>query len=74
MNVYVVEAQLDRERIDRYVVVAENAAQAEEWAAKESNLAKDEVVAGRLGPYQPGITGASMSRGHWIAVQRIGQR
>jgi hypothetical protein len=71
--------------IDRYVLVAETAAEAAwkagraQWPTAsepqlESMLADDRVTVGRLGDYDPGITGARMSRGAVIAIQRIGAR
>jgi hypothetical protein len=86
-NIYVVEAHDGNnvDQITRAVIIAVNAAEAEVKAAaiiwpgadmtKRAELIEQgRVTAGRLGTYEPGITGANMSRGACIAVQRIGQR
>ena len=68
--------------IDRYIVIAETAAEAAWTAGKaqwptasqpqlESMLDDERVKVGRLGDYDPGITGARLSQAAILAVQRV---
>lgn len=86
-GIYVIEAH-DGNRVDqitRVVVVAIDTAEAEIKAAsavwpqadmsQRAEMIEDgRLELGRLGDYDPGITGARMSTGAVVAVQRIGQR
>jgi len=72
------------DQISRYVVLAESTEDAERYVAAKQwpaatpearrELILDRCTAGRLGTYDPGITGASLARTDFIAVQRMGQR
>lgn len=85
-SIYVVDVHDGNnvDQVSRYVLIAESAADAEiqashrQWPAatpeQRHDLIKDRVTTGRIGEYEPGITGESMSRGAFIAVQRMGQR
>jgi hypothetical protein len=72
-DIYVVEHTEDRERMSRFVVVANGADDARAFVAMIERINADDLEVGRLGPYEPGTVGASMSRGTYIAVQRSGQ-
>lgn len=82
-GIFVAEVR-DGRVIDRYVVVADSAERAVlkvaafQWPQADMNqraemVEEGRIELGRLGDYDPGITGASMSRGAVIAVQRIGR-
>lgn len=85
-GIYVIEAH-DGNHVDivnRYVVIAETATAAAEIAAgyqwpsatkkQADSMIEDRLDIGRVGDYDPGITGARMTIGSIVAVQRSGQR
>ena len=86
-GIYVAEVS-DGNNVDqrtRIVLVAVNAAEAQTKAAaivwpqadmalRAAMIEDGRVDIGRLGDFNPGITGEALSRGSCIAVQRMGQQ
>ena len=74
-NIYTVHVTEDTERRTVVVLVAETAEQAAAEAIYQTPGARPEdAEVGMLGVYDPGITGARLSQGAVIAIQRLGQR
>jgi len=74
-NIYTVHVTEDRERRTVVVLIAETGQQAVERAIANVPGATDEdAEVGMLGVYDPGITGAALSQGAVVAIQRIGHR
>ena len=74
-NIYTVHVTEDAERRTVVVLVAETAQDAGERAIRNVPGATDaDAEVGMLGVYDPGITGAHLSQGEVIAIQRIGHR
>lgn len=73
--IYTVHVTEDHERRTIVVLVADSASEAAEKAIGHvPGATLDDADAGRLGDYAPGISGAALSRGAVIAIQRVGQR
>ena len=74
-HIYTVHITEDRERRTIVVLVAETAELAGQQAVRAGGFPEGtETEVGVLGSYDPGITGASLSQGSVIAIQRIGAR